>query len=128
MAVTIASGVEVRVGGGPSLKVSQSVPVEAYDLVDVTLAAGVTDAVVQVQPGGAGQVRFLMVSASALSPDLSYKVNDAGNPSHVLDRVLLLSGAGAVGLLGFAPESLLFTNATGSDVQVQILAGRDATP
>lgn len=115
--------------GGPSMTISQTLSVEAYDLIDVTVADTSVDTEVEVQPGSAaGQVQFLVVSASQFNPPLTYKVNAPGNPSHDLDRTLLLTGPGAVGLLGFAPESLLFTNATGSDVTVQILVGRDATP
>ena len=129
MAVNITSVSEVSVAGGPSISISQTLPVDAYDLIDVAIADGAADLVVEVQPGSAaGQVQLLLVSASQFNPSLTYRVNDMGNPTHALDRALLLTGAGAVGLLGFAPESLLFTNTTGSDITVQILVGRDATP
>lgn len=129
MAVNITSRSEINVAGGPSMTISQTLSAEAYDLIDVTIADAAADIVVEVQPGSAtGQVQFLAVSASQFNPPLTYKVNAGANPSHTLDRALLLIGAGAVGLLGFAPESLLFTNTTGSDITVQILVGRDATP
>ncbi len=128
MAVNITVGASVSVAGGPSISISQTFPVDAYDLIDVAITDGAIDLVVEVQPGSAGQVRSLLISASQFDPSLTYKVNDSTNDSHVLDRALLLTGVGAVGLLGFPPERLLFTNATPGDITVQILVGRDATP
>lgn len=129
MPVNIISGLDVSVAGGPTLRIGQSIPVEAYDYVDVIVADGAADEVVEIQPStGAGQVQFLLVSASQYSPALTYKVNAAANPANDLDRPLLLAGAGAIGLLGAAPESLVFSNATGADINVQVIVGRDATP
>jgi hypothetical protein len=129
MPVNITAGVEVSVSGGPSLRVSQSVPVEAYDVVDLVVADGALDRVVEVQPSAAAsRVQFLLVMASQYDSALSYRVNSAASPSNPLDRPLLLAGVGAVGLLGAVPGSLLFSNATGADVTVQVIVGRDATP
>jgi hypothetical protein len=118
---------QASISGGPSTSSSQSIPIEAYDEIEVELADGDTDEEIEVQPGGAGQVRFLQITASAYGANLSYKVNGAANPSHMLDRPLMLAGDGAVGLLGAAPASLFFTNTLGASATVQVLVGRNAT-
>ena len=129
MAVNIATGAEVKVAGGPTIKTARTLPVDAYDLIDVDVPAGAEEFVVEVQPAAdTTQVRFLLISASQYDPALTYRVNDEANPSHELDQALILTGAGAIGLLGFVPESLLFTNDTDSDITVQILVGRNVSP
>ena len=45
----------------------------------------------------------------------------------MLDTLQVLIGSGAVGLLGAAPTRLLFSNALGGPVKIQILVGRKAT-
>ncbi|HEY5960433.1 MAG TPA: hypothetical protein VIV60_27960 [Polyangiaceae bacterium] len=129
MTISITTGLEVSVAGGPSLRQAQALAVDAYDMVDVVIADGATDETVEIQPSAiAGQVQVLFVSATQYEPGLTYRVNAAANPSHPLDRALLLTGAGAVALLGPAPTSLLFSNATGANITVQVIVGRDATP
>ena len=121
---------QTSITGGPSASSSQSIPIEAYDEIEVELVDGDTDEEVEVQPGGTGQVRFLQIAStvygSTMTP-LSYKVNAPGNPPHMLDRPLVLAGDGAVGLLGFTPTSLFFTNNLGSSATVNVLVGRNAT-
>lgn len=127
MAIDITTSIKATVGGGPSLARSFKLEVDAYDLIDVSIADTATDEAVEVQPGGAGQARFLLVLAGSYDPPLSYKVNSAANPSHDLDREMLLAGDGAIGLLGAPPNQLLFTNTTGQAISVQVLVGRNAT-
>jgi hypothetical protein len=127
MAIHITTNFVATVAGGPSLGRSFALEVDAYDLIDVSIADTAADEVVELQPGGAGQARFLLVLADSYAPALSYKVNDAGNASHDLDRELLLAGEGALGLLAEPPNQLLFTNATGQAISVQVLIGRNAT-
>jgi hypothetical protein len=115
------------VAGGPAHSVARSLAVEAYDKVVVEVIDGDPEATVEIG-AATGDVLFLLVTSSQYGDDLTYKVNDTGNPSHALDGPLQLAGAGAVGLLGFAPTSLLFTNALGANATVEILVGRDATP
>ena len=96
MAVNITIGAAVSVAGGPSIKSSHTLPVDAYDLIDVAIADGAGELVVEVQPSSAaGQVQFLLVSASQFNPNLTYRVNDPANPAHALDRALLLTDGGA---------------------------------
>jgi hypothetical protein len=127
MAIDITTNFVATVTGGPSIGRSFRLGVNAYDVVDVSIADGAADEAVELQPGSAGQVQFLLVIADSYDPALSYKVNNAGNPSHDLDRELLLAGDGALGLLGEPPNQLLFTNATGQAISVQVLVGRNAT-
>jgi hypothetical protein len=118
----------VSVASGPSISVSKTVTVEAYDKIDVAVAAGDTDKVVEVQPGASSQVQLLMIKASEYGTDLSYKVHDAAATAIVLDQDQLYSGQGQVGLLGTQIDKLLFTNNLAKSVTIEILVGRDATP
>jgi hypothetical protein len=120
---------QVQVSGGPQQFVSQALAVDAYDKLQVLIAAangGPAVRAVEVQPGGAGQVRLLMVTASSYDPPLSYKVD--GGAAIDLDGPLLLVGAGAVGAFSATQSSFEFTNAESSPYTVDILVGRDATP
>lgn len=127
MPKTITWKMQTSIGGGPSFSSSQVFPIEAYDEIEVELANDNVEKKVEIQPGGAGQVRFLQISATAYGADLSYKVNATGNPSHPLDGPLLLAGDGAVALLDAAPKSLFFTNDLGAPATVHVLVGRNAT-
>lgn len=123
----------VQVVGGPTFAKANSVPVDAYDKIEVTVPAGETDFEVQVGPTDA-DLRFLMVGVGGLTDasDLTYKVNSDTADEITLDSpVLLLLGGGAIGLLSStaSPRTLYFSNgATAEDAEVEILVGRDATP
>lgn len=117
----------VQVIGGPKLSDSQTVEVDAYDKIEVTIEAGAADKEVQVQPGGSGQVQFLLIRSSQYKDTLTYKVNDSTNVVK-LNALQLFMGDGAVGLLDPAPEKLLFSNEMGEDVLIHILVGRKAIP
>lgn len=130
---------DVQVSGGPKISASQSIAVEAYDSIKVTVLGTVSgpDTVkeVQVQPGSSGQVSFLAITSDRYDTGLTYSVNEDTNPSIVLDRPHILFGQGAVGLLNpdhtddtFAPTSLFFSSTISEDTEIHILVGRDATP
>lgn len=118
---------QTSIAGGPSSTSSEVIPIEAYDVIEIELEDGDADEEVEVQPGGAGQVLFLQITSTVYGADLSFKVNAISNPSHELDRPLVLAGDGAIGLLGAAPTSLFFTNDLGSSATIQVLVGRNAT-
>lgn len=125
---------DVQVIGGPKMSGSTTIAVDAYDVINVEVPGGEVSspgaATVEVQPGGAGQVQFLLIAASQYSEKLTYSVDGAGGASNVeLDAQQMLAGKGAVGLLGAAPAKLDFSNALGAnkDVSVTILVGRKAT-
>ena len=127
MAIEIDTLFNATVVGGPSLARSFNIEVDAYDLIDVEIIDGAADSPVELQPGGAGQVQFLLVLADSYNPALTYRINAGANPTHDLDRELLLAGDGAIGLLVEPPNSLLFSNGTGNPISVQVLVGRNAT-
>ena len=117
----------VQVVGGPKISAAQTVTVDAYDKIQVTIGAGAADEEVDVQPGGAGRVQFLLISSDQFGDDLTYKVNNAGDDIK-LDAQQLLIGDGAVGLLGTSPPTTLgFTNNLAQDANIEILVGRNAT-
>jgi hypothetical protein len=129
MPLNLVWTLEARIADGPKVSTSESFSVEAYDSIEVTVDDGDEDKAVEVQPAAtAAQVQFLLVRADIYGDQLTYKINDPGNPGHELDRQLLLAGAGAIGLLGAAPQSLYFTNHLGEKVTVRIIVARDATP
>jgi hypothetical protein len=128
----------VQVVGGPRLSASQTIEVEAYDMIEVKVPgmqnATPRTAMVEVQPGGSNQVKFLMITSSIYDANLTYKV-DGGSEIIKLDALQLLMGVGALGLLGATANIFTFTNEVGKDntapiqdASIQILVGRKATP
>jgi hypothetical protein len=114
----------VQVGSTLQRAVSSVIEVAAYDVVEVTIANGAADEEVDVQPGS--DVQLLMITADRYDPPLTYKVNAAGNPSRALDQPQVFFGAGAISLLdAAAPSSLVVSNATGSDVVLSVIVGRN---
>ena len=72
MAVTVTCRSEASVADGPALRVSQTLRVDAYDVIDVTIADAAADSVVEIQPSAAaGQVQLLLVSASQFDPSIT---------------------------------------------------------
>ena len=127
MSESIVYTVSVAVPNGPTLGLHQSLTVDAFDKIAVTVPDQTTSMTVELQPGGTNQVHFLLVTADQYLAGLAYKVNTA-TASNNLDGPLVLIGPGAVGLLNTAPAKLVFSNSTGQDVKIEILIGRDATP
>ena len=125
MSEKISWTLNVQVERGPSVSASQSITVDAYDKIQVTV--GTQDSkVVEVQPGDADRVQFLLISSDQFGDDLTYKV-DPGGSDIKLDAQQLLVGDGAVGLLGAAPKTLTFTNNLAQDANIEILVGRKVT-
>ncbi len=118
----------VQVVGGPKLSASSTLALDAYDKIQVGIEAGAADKKVEVQPGGAGHVRFLLITSDPYGEELTYKVNDSGSTKVIkLDGPHLLVGKGAVELLDPAPSSLFFSSSLTKDAAVEILIGREAT-
>ena len=119
----------VQVVGGPKISASRTVEVEAYDKIKVIIPrkeAAAGSATVDVQPGGAGRVQFLILSAEPEREGLTFRVNEAADV-FPFDGTIFLSGEGAVGLLPDVPKKLHFANDHTEPVTVTILAGRKAT-
>ena len=131
MAETVNWSIAVQVPTGPRVAQSGALQVDAYDKLEVSIDDGAEDLEVQLQPGGAGQVRLLVIATTQASADLSYKVNDAGGDAITLDQpVHAYFGTGPVSLLdaGSGPNTLFFTNESGGPAVVQVLVGRKAIP
>jgi hypothetical protein len=137
MAQIIVSA-NVVVPNGPKFVFNQTLEVDAYDKIDVTVPAPpdttASDKKVELQPGGSGQVQFIAIVSDWFGDDLTYKINKKTANARTLDQPLLLVGTGAVSLFDNAspPTALFFSNtssgAKAKDAKVQILIGRDATP
>jgi hypothetical protein len=112
----------VHAASGPQIAAAAVIEVDAYDKFDLTIATGVTQTVDLVPSGGA--VKLLVLNPDEPDPELSYAVGGKDIP---LDAPHVLLGAGAVSLLGTL-TALTFKNATQSDITLQIIVGRDATP
>ncbi len=110
---------------GPSISGADSLEVDAYDKIEVTIAKD-KDQEVNLVPTPAMSLLVIKPFINPTAPDkyLSYKV---GTKDVNLDGPHLFIGAGAVSLLDGA-TSLTFTNDTGDEAVLIILIGRDATP
>lgn len=122
--------VSVRLDQGTALTVAApGETVEGVDTVEVTLASGAADVVVDIQPGEAAAIRLLAIKASTYSEDLSYVASDGSSDASALtlDGPHLFS-AGSVALFGLAPRQLKFSNASPDEITVRVFVARDATP
>lgn len=129
MSEKITYAFSAQVSNGPRVSESNTLQVEAYDKIQVTVVDTASDLEVNIQPGGSGLAQFLAITASTYDNDLSYKVNSAASTTVIaLNGPHVFVGTGVLGLLDAAPTKLFLSNGTGADVTVNILVGRDATP
>jgi hypothetical protein len=121
---SITYQVSVQVTGGPRISVTDTLKVDAYDVIDVSIAAA-SSASVEIEPAaGAGRVLLLMIHADSYA-DLTYEV---GGTKFTLDGPVLLAGKGSVGLLDSKPGTIKFTNAHATAARpIHVLVGRKAT-
>ena len=126
MTESINWSLNAQIVGGPKIMASDTEEIEAYDKIEVTIENGAIDKVVEIQPGGADKVQFLVIKSEKYSDDLTYKVNSLTDIIK-LDALHVFIGTGAVGLLGGTPQNLSFTNELLDPVSVEILVGRMAT-
>lgn len=129
----------VQVVGGPSIVEAQNLEVPGYDKIEVEIADQASDEDVEIQPGDAGQVQFLLIRSDAYhqpaqgnqaAKELSYSVNAAeanADKRIKLDAPQFFVGSGAVALLGQAPKKLFFYNKLGKKAAITILVGRKVT-
>jgi hypothetical protein len=123
MKVTLRTDVS---GAGTTSATFTLANIEAYDRINVTAPA--SDSVeVEVQPGGSGQVQLIFITAGTYSDNLTYTVT-GGEADVALNAPHIFVGSGAVALLGSTQNTITFTNGETSDIDVEILVGRDATP
>jgi len=124
-------GIDADVIGGPHITASRLKSVEAYDKISVVINAGDTNKVVDIQPGNANKVNFLMITSDFYHSDVSYRANDGtadAAASITLDEPHLYFGSGMMSLFTVTPKSLKFTNSNTKKASIEILIGRDATP
>lgn len=133
MSVKINWSCNVQVINGPKLSGSDTVEVDAYDNIEVTVPKKPAQgndpgkASVEVQPGAQNKVTFLLIQAGTYQGGpVGYKI-EGSNKLVKLDAQQLMIGSGAVGLLDGAPTKLNFENTGAADVPVRILIGRKAT-
>lgn len=133
MPVKINWSCNVQVINGPKLSGADTVEVDAYDNIEVTVPkkpgqASDGQAVVEVQPGAQNKVMFLLIQAGTYQGGhLTYLVEGSQKPAVRLDAQQLMIGSGAVGLLDGSPTKLTFKNTGPADIPVRILIGRKAT-
>jgi hypothetical protein len=134
MTTEVKMSLQVTVDGGPSWKINATDDVEAYGVIDVTIAAGAADKEVEVQPAtDAARVNVLVIQSDLYGAEITYKASDGTDDS---DPVTLhgphFFGRGVASLFGVDVLSLKFSNAnaaaTNKHARIQILVGRDATP
>ena len=128
MTETVSCSQVVQLSSGLQLTTSTLISVEAYDVVEVPIPDAAVDKELQVQPGGTGEVKFMIITSNPYSDQLTYKVNSASaTESFALDSPQVFLGSGAFAMLGGAPPtSLFFTSSVGKSATVTVLVGRKA--
>ncbi|MFP4281521.1 MAG: hypothetical protein ACLFU2_02750 [Opitutales bacterium] len=125
---SLSLSVPVSIPNGPKVTYSRILTVEAYSQIEVAVPAGSSGLEVPLTSGTPGAASFLMVTADTDSTDLSDKLHAASAEARPLDQPQFLAGAGAISLLGAAPERLFLSHAGSEDTAVQVLPGAAATP
>jgi hypothetical protein len=122
----------VQVTDGPRVVVTQSMDVEAYERIEVRIPAG-EDRTIDVA-AGADRVGFLLLRtrndvyplAGDGSAEVTYEVVGGGTTLG-LDGPQIFNGSAASTLLGAAPQQILVTNNSPTDITAELLVARDAT-
>jgi hypothetical protein len=113
---------QAQVTGGPSIYITNTVEMDAYEKLEVVIPGGGAATKVNVQPED--NTKFLLITASSYK-NISYSV--ATETTDIkLDGPHILIGEGAVSLLIQTPTYLTFTNTDAADNKVNILLGREA--
>jgi|SRR6185436_1151978 len=132
MPTNISWSLNVKVQSGPQIVETNSIQVDAFDKIDIAVpdtTASPKATEIDVQPGAAGKIKFLLIRSTAYGDKLEYKVHDATTDKRFLNDVLLLTGKGGLDLLedtGKPLDKLLVTNTTGAGVVLEIFVGRSA--
>jgi hypothetical protein len=129
MAEQLKWNLNLQIAHGPSVALAGDLQVDAYDKVSVDIVHGAAAVTIDVQPGDADEVMFLLIQSSRYGAGLTYSVNGTGD-AITLDQPQFLLGVGAIGLLSAAPQTLEVENnlAVAEDVRLEILTGRTAVP
>jgi hypothetical protein len=127
---TINLALNVQVVGGPTVLISKTKSVQAYDKIEVVIEADLEKSV-DVQSGAGDDVSFLLIKSSVYSSEITYAVKEKKEDSSTeiaLDEPHLYLGKGAISALGKPPKILTFKNSTTTKTPaaIEILVGRDA--
>jgi hypothetical protein len=131
MSESIKLTLSVQVTGGPKMVAAKTLEVEAYEKITLEVPNDSIDVQVELQPGGVGEVKLIMITSDTYGDELTYRP-DGGTTTIVLDQPHLFIGAGGVGVLG-SPETLIFNNdlpdpSSGPfSAKIEMLVGRDAS-
>jgi hypothetical protein len=126
MAEKITWSASVVISSGPRVSVSDSLQVEAYDKVTITVESTNENVEVELQPGAADKVMFFMIKSSLYHEKLTYTV-EGSTKDLALDAPHLLVGAGAISLLDTDPTKLTLRNDSGDPATIEVIVGRSAT-
>jgi len=132
MPTNIIWKLNVEVQAGPKVIESRTIQVDAFDRIEVAVpdTTGSPDETeIDIQPGGPGNIKLLLIRSTAYGDNLKYKVHNTTADERVLNDAIFLTGKGSLDLLeeGTAPLDKLFvTNTTGNSVVLEIIVGRTA--
>lgn len=117
--------VDIKVAGGPQIKVNDQLEVDAYDSIQVTLT-GTESKTVSVQPGNADKIKLLFIRCVPPSDKVSFENKDQNDQVTLLNPVLLAGDSVAV--LANPPKDVKFksTLGLGEQATIVILVGRSA--
>ena len=121
--------INLQVIHGPTLSLAGDLSIDAYDKISVDVVHDAPAVTIDVQPGDAGEVLFLLIRSDRYGAGLTYKVNGAG-AAVVIDQPQFFLGTGAMSLFSDAPKTLEVENklTSSEDAKLEILVGRTAVP
>lgn len=127
MAEKLKWNLSLQLVNGPSTQLAHDLAVDAYDKISIDIIHDAPAVTVDVQPGEADEVLFLLIYADRYGTGLTYKVNGTGS-AVTLDQPQFFLGKGAISVLDAAPKTLEVENklAEAEDVKLQVLVGRIA--
>jgi hypothetical protein len=132
---TVNLTVAIQAVGGPQVNLTRSVPIEAYDKIEIEVPPGGAAApfvTVEIQPGAAAKVVMLSIQSTILGAELTYVASDGASDSVAvtLDQPQVYVG-NSVSLFKIAPKLLKFKNTHAAadpskTAVVEIFVGRKA--
>jgi hypothetical protein len=129
MSESIQWMISAQVKAGPTVSAASTLTADAYEKVQVTVANGDADKVVNL----AADPLLLVVTSSkyqdaaGVAGNLSYKINNAGAAIPLVGPLMLI-GKGAVDRYAASLTSVSFTSTIPQNVTIDILTAKDATP
>jgi hypothetical protein len=131
----LVESIVVEPGDFDDVQLLETIQTDALDFTRHTVAAAASDDEVKVSTAAAvGDVDFVAIFATSYpidagSAQLTFKVNDAGSPAVGLTKAQVVRGElfAGMGAAGLVPDSLFFSNASGSDVDVLVIVGRESS-